>query len=45
MNQSVLKPTVSSTETVSRPPVQRGILYLECSYRSVIQMDSTRLNR
>ncbi len=45
MNQSVLKLTVSSTETVYKPPVQRDILYQECLCLSVTQMDNTQLNR
>ncbi|TWW64062.1 Nidogen-2 [Takifugu flavidus] len=41
MNQSVLKLTVSTTETVFRPPVQRDIPYWESTYPSVMIMDST----
>ncbi|KAG7239349.1 hypothetical protein INR49_029337 [Caranx melampygus] len=44
MNQSVLKLTVSITETVSRPPVQRDILYWEPLSLSVMKMDSTHLS-
>ncbi len=45
MNQSVLKLTVSTTETEFRPPVQRDILLLELMYLSVMQKDSTYLDR
>ena len=41
MNQSVLKLTVSTTETAYRPPVQKDILYLEPMYLSVMLTDST----
>lgn len=45
MNQSVLKLSVSTTETVYKPPVQRDILFLELMCHSVMTMDNTYLCR
>lgn len=44
MSESVPKLSVSTTETVYRPPVQRDILYQECLYLSVILMEHIDLN-
>lgn len=45
MNQHVPKLTVSFTETVYKPPVQRDIQYEECLCLSVMQKDNTHLSR
>eukprot|EP00064_Thunnus_orientalis_P009444 superscaffoldBa00001200_g9468 len=44
MSESVPKLSVSTTETVYRPLVQRDILYQECLYLSVILMEHIDLN-
>ncbi|XP_010788294.1 uncharacterized protein isoform X2 [Notothenia coriiceps] len=44
MNQSVLKPTVSSTKTVFKHTAQRDTLFWECMYLSVTPPDSTHLS-
>lgn len=43
-NQSVQKPTASSTETVHCPPAQRDTPYQDCLYPNVMLTDSTHLN-
>ena len=45
MSQRFLKLTVSSTETVFGPAVQRGTLHQEPTSLSVMLMDSTHLCR
>ncbi|KAJ4924121.1 hypothetical protein JOQ06_000361 [Pogonophryne albipinna] len=44
MNQSALKPTVSSTKTVFKHTAQRDTLFWECMYLSVTPPDSTHLS-